>query len=125
MSRSALSAKVFAVYLFAVGPLLVFAPNLLLSFFGFASATDVWVRALGVLAFNIGIYVWVSSDNTRFLRASVHTRALTFVAFTGFALLGLTSPMLILFGVIDLCGGLWTYLALKADARPAGAAARA
>jgi hypothetical protein len=40
-----------------------------------------------------------------------------FVAFTTFALLGMGSPMLILFGIVDLGGALWTWSALKADAR--------
>lgn len=121
MSRSALSAKVFAVYLFVIGPLLAVAPNLLLSLFGFAPATEVWVRVVGVIVFNLGVYVWVSAANRAFLQASVFTRLLTFAALTAFGLLGLSSPMIILFGVIDLCGGVWTYAALKADMR-AGAA---
>jgi hypothetical protein len=118
MSRSAFSAKVFAVYLFVVGPVLVFAPNLLLSIFRIATTTEVWIRVVGVIAFNLGVYVWVAArhENRAFLEASVYTRLLTFVAFTTFALTGLGSPMLVLFGVIDLCGGLWTGLALKADA---------
>lgn len=117
MPRSALSAKVFAVYLFVVGPLLALAPNLLLSLFGFAPATEVWVRVVGVIVFNLGVYVWISARNKAFLEASVFTRILTFVALTSFGVLGLSSPMIILFGVIDLCGGLWTWFALKADAR--------
>lgn len=117
MTRSALSAKVFAVYLFVIGPLLAVAPNLLLSLFGFAPATEVWVRVVGVIVFNLGVYVWVAAANRAFLQASVFTRILTFAALTAFGLLGLSSPMIILFGVIDLCGGLWTHAALKADAR--------
>jgi len=117
MSRAALSAKVFAVYLFVIGPLLVFVPNVLLALFGFATASEVWVRAVGLLAFNIGVYVWICASDRAFLQASVYTRALTFVTFTSFGVLGLTSPMIILFGAIDLCGGLWTWFALRADAR--------
>ena len=124
MSRSALSAKVFAVYLFVIGPLLAVAPNLLLSLFGFAPATEVWVRVVGVIVFNLGVYVWISAANRAFLQASVFTRGLTFLALTAFGLLGLSSPMIILFGAIDLCGGLWTHFALKAEAR-AGAGAPA
>jgi hypothetical protein len=40
--------------------------------------------------------------------------------FLVFAIKGLVSPMIVLFGVIDLCGGLWTWFALKADARSSG-----
>jgi len=121
MPRSALSAKVFAVYLFVTGPLLAVAPNLLLSLFGFAPANEVWVRALGVVVFNLGIYAWTSAGHRPFLEASVVARVVTFVSFSAFGVLGFTSPMIILFGAIDLCGGLWTYFALKADTR-AGAA---
>jgi hypothetical protein len=34
--------------------------------------------------------------------------------------MGLASPMIVLFGLIDLGGGLWTWYALKADARADG-----
>lgn len=121
MSKSAFSAKVFAVYLFILGPVLILAPNVLLKLFGIAPATEVWIRVVGLLAFMLGVYVWVAAkhDNRPFLEASVYTRAFVFVALSAFAILGLGSPMLALFGVIDLCGGIWTYFALKADARPA------
>lgn len=121
MSRSAFSAKVFAVYLFVLGVALVVAPNLLLSAFGIAPSPDVWIRVVGLLVFMIGVYAWVAAKHElrAFLEASVYTRFLVFVTLSTFALLGLASPMLALFGVADLCGGIWTWLALKADGRPA------
>lgn len=121
MSKSAFSAKVFAVYLFVVGAMLVVAPNVLLSIFGIAPSTEVWIRVVGVTAFMIGVYAWVAAkhENRPFLEASVYTRCVVFVAFTTFAVIGLSSPMIVLFGVVDLCGGLWTYFALKADAQSA------
>ncbi|WP_223450588.1 MULTISPECIES: hypothetical protein [unclassified Pseudomonas] len=119
MSRSALSAKVFAVYLFFVGAVLVVAPNFLLSIFQIPPTSEVWIHVVGVIAFNIGIYAWVAAkhENKPFLEASVYTRFVVFVAFTTFAVVGLGSPMIVLFGVADLLGGIWTYFALKADAR--------
>lgn len=119
MSKSAFSAKVFAIYLFVVGTMLVIAPNVLLSIFRIAPSHEVWIRVLGVVAFNIGIYAWVAAryENKPFLAASVYTRFIVFVAFIVFAGLGLASPMIVLFGVADLLGGLWTLYALKADAR--------
>jgi hypothetical protein len=118
MSKSALSSKVFAIYLFVVGPVLVLAPNFLLGLFGIAPSSEVWIRVVGLIAVNLGVYSWVAAkhENTSFLAASVYTRISVFVAFTIFALIGLVSPMIILFGVVDLAGGLWTHFALKADA---------
>jgi hypothetical membrane protein len=118
MSKSALSAKVFAIYLFVVGIVLVVAPNFLLSIFRIQQTTEVWIRVVGVLAFMIGIFAWVGAkhDDKPFLVATVYARFLVFSAFTTFAVIGLASPMLVLFGVVDLLGGIWTYLALKADA---------
>ena len=117
MSKSAFSAKVFAIYLFILGPVLIFAPNFLLNVFGIPPSTDVWIRVVGLLVFMLGVYVWVAAkhDNRPFLQASVYTRIVVFLVLSAFAFLGLASPMLALFGVIDLCGGLWTYYALKAD----------
>ena len=122
MSKATFSARVFAVYVFVVSSVLVVAPNALLAIFGIASTSEVWIRVAGVLAFNIGIYAWVGARHRPFLEASVYTRALVCAAFVVFALLGLASPMIVLFGLIDLAGGVWTWLALKADARAMGAA---
>lgn len=121
MSKSAFSAKVFAIYLFVVGPLLVFAPNFLLSIFRVAPTSEVWIRVVGVIAFNLGIYAWIAAkhENKPFLEASVYTRIVFFAAFTTFSVIGLASPVLILFGAVDLLGGIWTHFALKADAKPA------
>jgi hypothetical protein len=121
MSRAAVSAKVFAIYLFFTGAAFVLAPNMVLSLFKVPPSSDVWIHVLGVLAFMIGIYAWVAAKHEirPFFAASVYTRAMVCAAFTAFVAIGLASPVLALFGVIDLIGGVWTHLALKADARAA------
>ncbi|MBQ5946202.1 hypothetical protein [Massilia sp. ST3] len=121
MSKSAFSAKAFAAYLFLIGPVLILAPNFLLGLFGIAPTTEVWIRVIGVMACVLGVYSWVAGkhENKPFLEASVYTRSLVFVAFTVFALSGMASPMLILFGLVDLGGALWTWFALRADAQSA------
>jgi hypothetical protein len=119
MSRAAFSARVFAVYVMATGAVFVVAPNALLSLFGVPPTTEVWAHVVGVLACMIGIYAWVGGrhDHRPFLVASVGTRVLVFAAFTTFVLLGMAPPVLALFGAVDLAGALWTYLALRADAK--------
>ena len=119
MSSSAFSAKVFAVYLFLAGAVLVTVPNLLLTLLQIPPTPDVWIRVVGLVAFMIGVYAWVAASHEfkPFLVASVYTRFVVFLAFTAFALSGLGNPMIILFGLADLAGGIWTYSALRADAR--------
>jgi hypothetical protein len=123
MSRAAFSVKVFAVYVFFMGGALVFGPNLLLPLLGLAPTDEVWVRIVGVLAFNIGLYVWNAArhEDRPFMEVSVVTRVLAFGAFAAFVLAGLASPVIALFGAIDLAGAAWTWCALQADARQAAA----
>jgi hypothetical protein len=118
MSKSAISAKVFAVYLFVVGAVLTVAPNFLLSIFRMAPTSEVWIHVVGVIAFMLGVYAWVAGkhENRPMLEASVYTRSLVFLAFTTFAVIGPASPMLVLFGIVELLGAVWTYFALTADA---------
>ena len=123
MSRAAFSSRVFATYLFVVGAALVFVPNVLLSVFGIPGTCEVWIRVIGVLAVNIGVYAWVAAEDRRFLAASVYTRCVFFAAVTAFVLAGLASPMIVLFGVLDLLGALWTGVAMRADLRLARLAA--
>jgi hypothetical protein len=119
MSKSAFSSKVFAIYLFIVGAVLVVAPNFLLSIFQMPQTSEVWIHVIGVLAFNVGVYAWVAAEDKQFLKASVYTRFVFFVAVTTFAVIGLASPIIIFFGVADLLGGIWTHFALKADSQSA------
>ena len=123
MSKAALSIKLFAAYLFALGAVFVIAPNLLLSLFGIPTAEG-WVRIVGLLAFNIGAYGWVAArhEYKAFFAASVWMRVEVWLVLTTLAVLGLVPPVVALFGVADLAGGVWTHYCLRADARGSTAA---
>jgi hypothetical protein len=117
MSHAAFTIKAFAVYLVGLGALLLCVPQFMLSLFGFAPATDPWIRVLGVVVFNLGFYYWYAgvSEARPFFMASVYTRAFALCAFAGLALLGLAPPMLALFGLLDAAGAAWTFTALRRD----------
>ena len=117
MSRSAFTLKAFGIYLLFLGATLIIVPNILLSIFQIPQTSEVWIRVVGVLVFNIGLYYLYAAkcEATAFFRASVYTRAFVFLSFTAFAVLGLTKPVLIIFGAIDLSGGIWTYKALRSE----------
>jgi hypothetical protein len=117
MSKSAFTIKVFGVYLLVLGILLALVPNLLLSPFGIPPTNEVWIRVVGVVVINVGVYYWYAavSEAKPFFLASVFTRAFVLLAFAAFAVLGLAKPMLIAFGAVDALGGLWTYFALRSE----------
>jgi hypothetical protein len=120
MSKSAFTVKVFGIYVLVLGVTLIAVPNLLLAAFRMPQTSEVWIRVVGVLAFNIGIYYWYAakSEARALFRASVYARTFVLAAFAGFAFLGLVSPLLILFGSVDFFGAVWTHLALRSEMKP-------
>jgi len=119
MCRSARSLLVFGLYLAVLGAVLIVAPNFLLGLFALPSTTEVWIRVAGMLALLLAsYYIQVArADYTDFIRWSVYGRASVILFFTAFVLQGLVSPLLLLFGVIDLLAAIWTGLALRAGSK--------
>lgn len=118
MSKAAFTIRAFGYYLIVLGITLVAVPNLLLGAFFMPETQEVWIRVVGLLVFNIGIYYIYAAkcEATAFFQASIFTRTLVLVGFAAFALAGLAKPMLIGFGAVDFLGGLWTWRALKSAA---------
>jgi hypothetical protein len=124
MSKAAFSVKAFGIYLLILGLGLAFVPNLLLSVFGMPLTEEVWIRVVGVLVFNIGVYYWFAAkaEAIEVFQASVYTRVLVLASFAAFAALGLASPVLVLFGAADFAGAVWTWFSLKANSPVVGRA---
>lgn len=119
MSRTALTIQAFGCYLLVLGLALLVAPNLLLALFRLPPTEEVWIRVLGVVVLNVGIYYLAAArgEAMAFFRASVVARLLVLACFAAFVLLGLASPVLLLFGLADAGGALWTWLALRSQRR--------
>lgn len=115
MIPAARSVCYFAFYLYAVGLILILVPNFLLWIFYLPLTDEVWIRVAGVLTFNIGFYYHRNAitNNVAFLKTTIPTRILVFVSFTTFAFLQYVSPVIIIFGTIDLLGAIWTWYALR------------
>ena len=118
MSAAARSIHVFGIYLVVIGGILMGSPNTLLSILGIASTTEPWIRILGMLVMVIGLLdvACARMEQTGFFRATVYTRTFALLTFVVFAAVGIAPAILILFGVIDAVGALWTYSALRARA---------
>ena len=119
MTPAARSLQVFGIYLIGIGVVLLFVPNLLLGLFGFPPAEEVWIRVLGLVVGILGVYYVIAA--VRALRPlylpTVILRSLAFTTFVALALLNLAPAQLVIFGVIDLLGALWTWRALRVEPR--------
>lgn len=115
MTNAAKTVYYFGFYLLLTGITLVFAPNLLLSMFGFEPTAEVWIRVVGSLAFAIGLYYIFTAptNNEVFLKITVYNRLLIVGWFGLFVALGWAKAPLLLFGGVDLLGVLWTWSALR------------
>jgi hypothetical protein len=120
MTPAARSILFFSFYLLPLGVVLVVAPNVLLGLFGIAATSEVWIRVVGVLVFLLGVYYNTAArhDLVPFFRATVWARFAVLASFVAFVLLGLVSPVLILFGLVDAAGAAWTWAGLRQSSRP-------
>lgn len=117
MSNAAFSLRVFSIYMFTLGVILVVNPNLLLSIFGITETNGVWVRVVGMLVLILGYLDFMSSRSEviAFFRWSVYARLSIPVFFVVFITLGLAPPILILIGIIDATSAIWTAICLRND----------
>ena len=112
--------------MFALGSVLVAAPNLMLSFFGIPETHEVWIRVVGVLVLSVGYLDFMASCSELlvFFRWSVTARLAVLVFFVAFVALGFAPLILVLFGAIDAAGAIWTAVCLRADGLAQPGAAR-
>jgi hypothetical protein len=115
MNSAAKSLYYFGFYLLLLSAVLTAFPNILLSTFMMPETNEVWIRVVGVLVFNLGIYYvfMAQTNNTMFLSLSVYLRASILLWFVAFVLIGWAPATLIMFGVVDALAALWTYVELK------------
>jgi hypothetical protein len=117
MSASAKSVFAHGLYLGLSGLALITVPNLLFGVLGLPPTQEVWIRVVGVLTLILGFYfIQAARRNvTEFIRWTVYAR-LAFMSFCLlFVLLGFFGPVLLLFGLLDLLGAIWTILALRSS----------
>jgi hypothetical protein len=117
MQSPAFTIKAFGIYVVLTGVGLLVTPNLLLSLFGFAPTAEIWIRVLGALALIIGYYYWAcgTANDRTFFKATIPGR-LTFCALCVALVVAAGAPLpLLAFGVADVLGAAWTYLALRSE----------
>ena len=117
MKKTSTTLLVFGLYLVGMGLGLVATPNVVLGTFGLPATNEVWVRVVGVLALVLAYY-YISAaraDLKTFAQWTVTARIGVFIAFTAFVLMKFVGPVMILLGLVDLLGALWTGWALRSE----------
>ncbi|HWM94880.1 MAG TPA: DUF2768 family protein [Thermoanaerobaculia bacterium] len=117
MSRAALSLFVFGVYILGMSILLLVAPNVMLTFFGFPPTEEPWIRIAGMFLLFLAVYDLLAAraELRDFIRWTVPVRASVILFFGTFVLLGLAGPVLVLLSLVDLTSAIWTAVALRKD----------
>jgi hypothetical protein len=116
MSPAELSIFVFGVFIAAVGGVgFVAMPKIVMRQFGFPDNYGLSVRILGSIIMVLGGYYVVAGlyHLEPLIWASVFGRSLFFLFLAALVLLKQAKPRIILFGVFDAVGALWTILALR------------
>ena len=117
MNRAALTIFVWGIYVIGVGLGFLFIPNVILPLFGLPTTTEVWIHLTGLLAAIFGAYYIVCARNNLvpLFRATVPGRLVFAAGIGAFVLLDMAGPSLLLFGLLEIAGGLWTWWALRAS----------
>jgi hypothetical protein len=117
MASAAFTIKAFGIYVVVTGIGLMLAPNLMLAPLGVPEAREVWLRMVGALAIVLGYYYLVAAAGHArvFFVATVKGRFLFFALGIGLILLANAPWQIVLFGLVDVAGAVWTHLALKAE----------
>lgn len=118
MTQTARSVFVFGLYLLVLGAGLVVAPNLILDIFEVPNTREVWIRVLGTVLIYVGVYYVQAArhDLTPIFKVSVPVRLSLIVVLAVFVVLDYVEPIVIVFGVADALGALWTVVALHREA---------
>ncbi len=119
MSRAALSVFVMGLYLIFLGITFLFMPEIMFLILAYPTPPDIASRILGMIFVLLAYYyIRAALDEEgmrKFFVWTVHTRAVVIIFLSVFAALQMVSPLIILFGVIDLAAALWTFWALRKD----------
>ncbi len=114
MDAPTLSIFFWGIYVFIIGILLLVFPNKTLALFGHEKPKDHWIRVVGIIAFSLGYFYLNSAINEvySFYWASIYARIAGLIGFSGLVVFKMAKPKIILFGVIDLFGAIWTFITL-------------
>ncbi len=117
MKASSRSIFLFSFYVMGSGLLLLIFPYWVLELTSVNPEAQVITRMMGMVVFFLGIYYLIlgKMEVTAFYKWTIPTRMSAIVFLTVFVLLQWLSAIVLVFGILDLAGAVWTALALAGE----------
>ncbi len=119
MNKTAKSIFFFSFYMIAVSLFLIFIPGLTLRILNIPESASILVRLMGMTVLFIAyIYLRAGLNETKYkflYPLTLHTRFSALVILVLFTIFFKANPIVILFGVIDSAGAIWTLLSMRRD----------
>jgi hypothetical protein len=121
MNKASTSILVFGIYAFVAGLGFIFAPDMALGLLGLPTATDIWIRVVGILASMLGVYYVQAfrDNNTAFFAMTVWGRLIFSIALVSLALTVPNYLPLFVFAIVDALGACWTWYASRRELKQA------
>jgi hypothetical protein len=115
MATPAFTIQAFGIYLLGLGGILIVAPNALLSQFGLPPSEEIWIHVVGMLVAFLGVYYVraAAAGLSAFFGWTVPVRLSVLAFFAAFVALLSAPPTLLLFGLVDAAGAIWTWRAIR------------
>ncbi|MFO0661652.1 MAG: hypothetical protein U0165_17740 [Polyangiaceae bacterium] len=116
-SHAARSLFYYGIYVGLCAAGLLFFPVQFLGPFGFEPPREIWIRVVGVMLVSMAMFNIRSAlgEVRQFFSWSIPARMLVIVFFAAFVLADWAPAKLVLFGVVDFAGAVWTWWAMKRD----------
>ncbi len=119
MSKTAKSILFFSFYMIIVALVLIFVPTLVLRILSIPDSGSILVRFMGMTVLFIAYLYLRAGLNEKKFRAlyplTLHTRFSALVILILFTIILGANPIIILFGLIDSAGAVWTIISMRRD----------
>jgi hypothetical protein len=117
MTKSAKSLYYFGFYVLLTGIIICIVPDKFISLLKLPEIPIAWARVIGLFIIIIGCYDILNGRNNvkPLIKASIYLRILFFIGIFVLFISGQMPKEILPLGIIDLVGGIWTALSLKAE----------
>ena len=119
MSKPARTIFYFGFYMILEVVLLLWSPDFLIKMAGIDPSAAVWLRLIGGIVAGLTIYYFsISLRRIRALyRVPIYERTAVFLTALALYLFNHAPLAVLLVGIVDLLGAIWTLWALKSEAK--------